>query len=230
MRDEYLDADIEKIMEEVSRCLIDDEYGDTFNDNEIYKRSITIDLPVESSFFPGVQSITISIRDLLTWYIELGPTCDRERVSHIRDNFFGGDEPDDYETGLMITDGLHTPEERASVRWELDQGEAERTKKRAELDENLQKYEADEERRWLPFIAKRAELDAECDAQYARAVALDEEWYSFVCKGKTDKSLTKRWIDERRATLQAKTDQLIADQQKTDEAYAELRAQTFDKI
>jgi hypothetical protein len=224
--DEVERADINAIVGDLEELFSITDYEDDDGDNiPQYERSITIDFPPESHAHPGAQSITVPIRDILSWYAQHGPADDRIRVIEVRDLFYSGDMEEDYSIGLMKTDGLVTTEERHLVRWELEQGKAERARRKAEFDEEDRQYrlsEAGKERRWEPFIAERAAIDAEREAQYERGEVLDEEWYDFVHGLKTDKSVTNQWISQRRAELQAKTDQLIADNMKTDEVYFAL--------
>jgi hypothetical protein len=227
--DEIECADINAIVEDLEELFNTPDCEDDDNLPQ-YERSITIDFPPECSAHPGAQSITVPIRDILSWYSQHGPADDRIRAIEVRDLFYSGDMEEDYSIGLMTTDGLVTPEERNLVRWELEQGKAERARRKADFDEEDRQYrlsEAGKERRWEPFIAERAAIDAEHEAQYDKAEVLDEEWYDFVCRVKTDKSVTNQWISQRRAELQAKTDQLIADNIKTHEAHFALKERVF---
>jgi hypothetical protein len=229
--DEVERADINDIVEDLEELFNIPDCEDDDDDNiPQYERSITFDFPHECSVYLGTQSITVPMRDVLSWYSQHGPDEDRIRAIKIRDLFYSGDMEEDYSSGLMKTDGLFTPEERHLVRWELEQGKADQARRKAELDEDDRQYrlsEANKERRWEPFIAERAAIDAEHESQCDKGEVLDEEWYEFVCQVKTDKSATSQWISQRRAELQAKTDQLIADNMKTREAYFALAERVF---
>lgn len=217
--------DLMAVMDDL-RDFWDEDVGDEddqCDDESAYERTITVEFPPECSRYPGAQSATISIRDLLSWYAELGPVNDREKAKQIRDAFYAGDHEDDYEIGFFHTAGAWTPEERALVRWDLEQGQAERQRRKAEFDAGDQQYQSNEERLWQPFLAEKAAIDAEEEAQWDRADALDREWYEFVSRIKSGEKLSDDWIARRRAELQAETAQLIADQNKTAEAYCELR-------
>lgn len=220
-------ADLRAVMDDL-RDLLEDDEDDYCSDEPAYERTITIEFPPECSSYPGAQSLTVSIRDLLSWCADLGSVNDREKAKRIRDIFYAGDHPDDYETHLFHTDGTCSQEERALARWELEQGQAERRRRKAEFGAEDQQYQSDEKRVWQPFRAEKAALDAVQEAQWDRGDALDREWYEFVSRIKVDTDLSDEWITRRRAELQAKTDQLIDDNDRHLKAYGELRFRTLD--
>jgi len=197
----------------------DDDRGTT---QATYPRTVTIEFPPICSRYPGVQSLTVSIRDLLSWYAQHASTGDRSTLEQIRDLFYGGDDDEDYETGLARTDGMVSPEERAIARWELERGKVERIRKMAKLETEGLECITENERFWAPVLAEKLQLDAWQETLFARAEALDQEWFEFVARMENGTSTPEECVSRRRTELQAKTDQLIAENESWQQQYDQL--------
>jgi len=188
-----------------------------------YNRTITIEFPPECSTYPCVQSITIPIRDILSWYFQFGPEEDKFIVAEVRDNFYGGDHPEDYVQNMLYTGGLGSPEERMRMKWLLSRRHDERDRKKASLDKEDALATALNNIAWQPFLSEKAILDAKQEELCIRAEALDNKWYDFVVATETRSDLPPDWISNRRSELQATTEALLGDADALSERQVELQ-------
>lgn len=161
---EELDEFVESLHEELNELVESDD-----QEEDDHRRYHLIEFPYEAVCIHGINYLQIPIRDVLTLAAEKLPE-DREALIELRDDFYSGDQLEDYATRLISDRYLDsTPETRAEMRFKRSQKKPAREAARAELQLDVDEELANEE--------KIAEIDHQYDAAKAiRDRELEEYW------------------------------------------------------
>jgi hypothetical protein len=198
----------------------DEEDREEFEDE--HERTVAILFPQQAVNIHNISELCISIRDILTWFAEHNE-AEREVFIALRDDFYGGDDSFDHGYAIVPNYNPLTAEQRAAARGARAEIRARRTAMHAELEAKDREHLANEAAMWAPFLEEKAILEAQREANWERADALDAEWDAFVIKWKSCKDADEKAKAAERAVLEAKGEALCDDQDAWEDRWAELQ-------
>jgi hypothetical protein len=196
------------------------------SDQDGYSRIVSIDFPIEVGHLYGVSSISVSVRDLLTWFAA-GHPDESKLALNIRDDFYAGNSEEDH--CYYVDPSRYMPptfEEMAVLRVALDKGRRGRALKREALEADAEANRAAETAIWLPFQAEREALQAEQQVLFQRRALLEGKWEGFVVEREAWGNDRPAREAEKRAELELEEEALLAD----DIAWHERRSQLYARI
>lgn len=187
-----------------------------------YERTVTILFPQDAADVHDISALTVSVRDILTWFAAHNE-AERERTIRLRDDFYGGDSEFDRGYEIEPSRVLLTAEQRAEARVARAETRARRASMRAKWEIDDHESHIREIAVWIPFLEEKAILEAERETHWDRADALDTEWDAFVIKWRSRKHPDEKAKAAERTALEAKGEALIKDQEDWEERWSELQ-------
>lgn len=189
-------------MKEVDEVLVSLEADlsgqDENEDDDDHPTWIDIEFPREVGMLHGVTSISLPIREILTWMTSKDPEL-KERLLAIRDDFYDEDHDDGYE--MRDQHQIYDREEVARLRIDRRTRKLKREEERkmAPSTSDLVLSVSSEDR-WGANASEGLALEAALRDHWAQSDQLDRKWEQFVVNSRNEE-LSASWNEVRRNEL-----------------------------
>lgn len=166
-------------------------------DEDEHPRWIEIEFPREVDMLHRVASLSIPIKQILTW---MASYAEDERLLAIRDDFYDEDDDD----GFMMSDQYqdYDREELARLRFDRRNKKAKREYARNNFpaSESIIIDPLSSEERWGVHVSEGLGLEAEQEVLGCKSADLDRKWDEYV-ETAGDRTTSPNWIEVARSEL-----------------------------